>query len=251
MNDQVATAPGGPAADLGPLFGLVRAECDLAVKATNALSAYVDTGGKEAAERVRALEREADSVRASGSAALRNQFASSPLREDVHRALNRMHEIVHYAATSIREMEVLKVHKDEHLRTMAAQIRTGTMALERGFSKLAQGTTDVTAEVEAARESERDAEEAYRAALGVLFDPRAFIHALDTREHSADTQFLGTYLRRGHEDRHGAAATALAHVVDMFRKREILRHLSNAADRVLYASDILDELAADTAEEMG
>jgi hypothetical protein len=40
-------------------------------------------------------------------------------------------------------------------------------------------------------------------------------------------------------------------VVEIFRRREVLRHLSNAADRVLSASDILDETAANAAGTAG
>jgi hypothetical protein len=49
------------------------------------------------------------------------------------------------------------------------------------------------------------------------------------------------------QTRHGAAVKALAFVVDLFLRREILRHLSNAADRVLDASDALHESATRTA----
>ena len=45
-------------------------------------------------------------------------------------------------------------------------------------------------------------------------------------------KFMGHYLS-AKADRHGAATKALVYVADIFRRREILRHLSNAADRVL------------------
>jgi len=244
MNETILAMPTHATPSLKQLFGLVAAECDLAVQATNALAGFLDTGNKDAAETVRNLERQADSARAAGTSTLRSQFADSPLREDISRAINRVHEIVHYASTSVRELELLGVEPDEHLRNMAVQLRTGARAVEKGFSRLADGVKDVTMEVEQARKSERDAEEAYRQALAKLFDPRAFIRMLDDIEHKADTRFLGHYLRE-QQNQHGAAARGLAHVVDIFRKREVLRHMSNAADRVLYASDILGEIAAE------
>lgn len=251
MDQQQVNLPRCGVPDSKPLFQLVTAQCDIAVRAINALGAFLDTGGKEAAEMVRNLDREANGIRSSGFAALRARFATSPLREDVYRAINRVHEITHYAATTIREMEVLGTVPDANLPLMAVYLRTGALSLQSGFAKLARGDTDVTEEVEVARKSERDVEEAYRLALAKLFDPGAFVNALDVWERRSDTRYLGHALRHGEQDRHGAAAQALAYTVDIFRRREVLRHLSNAADRVLSASDILDETAADAAGLVG
>lgn len=48
-------------------------------------------------------------------------------------------------------------------------------------------------------------------------------------------------------NRHGAAAMAPALVADMFRRREILRQLSKAADRTLLTGNSLQEIAAKSA----
>jgi hypothetical protein len=49
------------------------------------------------------------------------------------------------------------------------------------------------------------------------------------------------------QTRHGAAAKALGVVVNLFLRREILRHRSNVADRVLDPSGALHEIATRTA----
>lgn len=251
MEQHQATVPGDGVASRVRLFGLVIAQCDMSVRTLNALAAFLGTGGNEAAELVRSLDREANRVRVAGITALRGEFATSPLREDVYRAINRVYEITHYAATTIREMEILGAVPDEHLRVIAGHLLRGALSLQAGFAKLARGGTDVTPDVEEARTSERDAEEVYRLALSKLFDPGTFVNALDAWEQRSDTQYLGHTLRRVEQDRHGAAARALGYVVEIFRRREVLRHLSNAADRVLSASDILDETAAEVAGTAG
>lgn len=225
------------------LLELVREQCDLAVRATEVLSDYLENQGEDAAEQIRRCEREADSLRSNSFETVRRKFFKSPLREEVHRAINSIIAIIHHAQTTVREMEALDLSPDRHLKQMSTLIQAGALSLQAGYKKLAAGSQDVEENVEAARQTERDTEEAYRSALADLFDARSFMAALDSREHHSDTKFLGRYLAE-RQDHHGAAAKALAFVVDLFRRREILGHLSSTAYRVLLASDALHEVAA-------
>lgn len=139
-------------------------------------------------------------------------------------------------------MDMLHVGKDEHLEQLGALIKIGTRSLRDGYARHADGVTDVEESVETARRTERNAEDTYRSALTDLFDPGSFIEFLDAREWHSDTKFLGHY-RKGKSDHNGAAAKTLAYVANIFRRREILRHLSNTADQVLHAGSVLDEFS--------
>ena len=224
------------------VFELINMHCELAVIATNALALYLSTSNKAAAEQVRDTEVESQQRRSDSLAILRKKFPSSPLRGQTHLAIKSIVEIVHYTHTTIREMDILRVGKDEHLEQLGALIKTGTRSLCDGYAQLTGGVTDVDEKVETTRQIEQDAEETYRSALSNLFNPGSFIEFLDAVELDSHTKFLGHYLQEK-ADHNAAAAKSLAYVANIFRRREILRHLSNTADRVLHAGNVLDEFS--------
>lgn len=243
MKQQANTESNIGTLDASNLFELIGKQCDLAVRATDGLSGFLETGVEETAEQVRSLEQNAERQRSNSLSILRSKFPYSPLREETHRAINSVIEIIHYAHTTVREMTVLQLSPDRRMKVMGDLIRSGTLSLQDGYARLSAGVADVEDSVEATRQAERNIEEAYRNGLTSLFDTRQFIEVLNSHEHRSDTHFLGNYLE-GQGNLHGAAAKALAYVVDIFRRREILRHLSNTADRVFYAGNVLHEFAA-------
>ncbi|MCP5409388.1 MAG: hypothetical protein H6963_08860 [Chromatiaceae bacterium] len=224
------------------IFELIGSQCDLAVRATDALAVYLSKGNREAADLVGEIGLEAELQRSGNLDVLRREFSDSPLREGVHSAINSIVEIIHYVRTTTREMDMLRVGKDAHLEQLGALIKSGVNSLASGYSHLAAGETDVDECVEETRKAEREAGEIYRSALSELFNIESFHEALDAKEMHFEHKFMGHYLS-AKADRHGAATKALVYVADIFRRREILRHLSNAADRVLIAGNVLHEVA--------
>lgn len=246
MKEQKQPGGSGDGQEVSNVFELIGVLCNLSVRATDALALYLSSGDMAAADQVREIGYESERQRSNSLDILRWQFTDSPLREATHSAINSIVEIIHYTRTTVREMDMLRVTRDEHMERLGTLIVTGVRSISDGYARLAIGETDVEDNVETARRSEWDAGDEYRKALSELFNPEYFIKVLDSKELPSDGRFLGYYLQ-GKPDRHGAAATALAYIVDIFRRREVLRHLSNAADRVLHAGNVLHELATQAA----
>jgi uncharacterized protein Yka (UPF0111/DUF47 family) len=230
------------------LLELVCRQCELATKTMDALMEYMESTGKESSETIHQYERKAEKLRSDSFEEIRKKYADSTLREDINRAIKGITEIIRYARTTIREMEVLNLHPNHHQKQMALLIRIGTQKLQDGYEKLASGSTDIEEEVATARKAERDTEETYRNALADLFDAHSLSNTLVAHEYQSDIESNGHFLETS-ESYHGTAAASLAFVVQLFKNREVLRHLSNAADRVLYASDTLHEIAENIVSE--
>lgn len=144
-------------------------------------------------------------------------------REDIYRAISSIDHIVNYAKTTTREIEVLKVTPDKYMLELAVLLKEGAYALQRGYLKLAENPNQADADAQAARKAERSSEKVYRRALGELFREKGYIKILG--EHEADT-----------------TATAINLVIEIFKRREVYRHLSNASDRLAGAGEVLHDI---------
>jgi uncharacterized protein Yka (UPF0111/DUF47 family) len=134
-----------------------------------------------------------------------NESFSTPIdREDLYRAIMDLDEVVNYCKTTVSEMEVLALAPDKRCLEMAMHIKLGTDELALGFSRLAKEPAAAAANADAARKAERRVEKNYRRAIAELFVGDDYIH--------------------------------------MFKRREIYRHLSNAADRMSNCANTLHDI---------
>ncbi|MCB1753834.1 MAG: hypothetical protein KDI74_19170, partial [Gammaproteobacteria bacterium] len=62
------------------IFELIGSQCDLAVRATDALAVYLSKGNREAADLVGEIGLEAELQRSGNLDVLRREFSDSPLR---------------------------------------------------------------------------------------------------------------------------------------------------------------------------
>ena len=106
--------------------------------------------------------------------------------------------------TTVNEMDVLGVVPDKHCLEMAMHIKIGVDALAAGYSRLGSRPEEAAADADAARKAERKVEKAYRRAIADLFQGEDYIN--------------------------------------MFKRREIYRHLSNAADRLANCANTLHDI---------
>ncbi len=201
---------------------LLNDQCDLAVVATAKLKEFMQDGDPELAKAVRALEHEGDKLKARNLDVLNRSFATSFDRDDIDRAIRSIDEIMNYAKTTVREVEALRVVPDVAMAEMAALIHEGTESLRRGYALLGHNAEAAEAEATAAHKAERSTEKIYRRALSELFD---------------GDRLTAVVLDAGAE----GTVVAMREVVRIFRRREVYRHLSNAADRVAIAGDFLHD----------
>ncbi len=149
-------------------------------------------------------EHEQDEMKVKNLQLLNEAFATPMDREDIYRAIVDLDEVVNYCKTTIREMDMLAVKPDMLTLELAMHIKEGAEALAAGFAKLAAQPEEAAIEASRARKAERNAEKSYRRALAALFQGDDYIN--------------------------------------MFKRREIYRHLSNAADRIAATAFTLQDI---------
>jgi len=209
-------------------YALINEQCDITCKAMSTFAEFMKNGDMEIGNQVRAMEKEADAYKAKEMEILGQAFATPMDREDIYRAVTSIDEIVNYAKTTVREMEALGIKPDDYMAQMAQLISDGTEALRAGWRKLSTHPADADVDAQAARKAERNVEKLYRQALAELFRADAHIEALTNKTANAE-------------------ANAMAYVIDIFKRREMYRHLSNAADRLESSAEVLHDILVQVA----
>ena len=165
---------------------------------------FMETGDARTGEMVRNDEHEADKIKMHNIHALNEAFSTPIDREDIYRAIMDMDNIVDYCKSTVNEMEVLGLKPDKYSLEFSLHIKEGVNALTSGFAKLKTNPAAAAADAGTARYAERVIEKTYRRAIAELFQGDDF------RE--------------------------------IFRRREIYRHLSNAADRMAHCANTLHDI---------
>jgi len=165
---------------------------------------YMKHGDPAIAESLKENVHQADLLKVRNLHELNDAFSTPIDREDIYRAIMALDDIVMYCKTTVHEMDVRGVTPDRFMRDISLRIKEGVDALANGFAKL--GTTPATAALDAdiARKAERHAEKLYRFALPELFEGDDYIN--------------------------------------MFKRREIYRHLTNAAEHMAQCANTLHDI---------
>ncbi len=185
-------------------FTLLTEQCQHVAHTAGLLVEFMETGDQNIGQLIRQDEHEADRVKIRNLHTLNEAFSTPIDREDLYRAIIDLDEIVNYCKTTVSEMEVLGLAPDKHCLEMAMHIKLGTDALTQGYARLAKEPAAAAADADAARKAERRVEKNYRRAIAELFVGDDYIH--------------------------------------MFKRREIYRHLSNAADRMANCANTLHDI---------
>lgn len=204
-------------------FELLKEQSEVSVASMKQLVAYMDTGDPAVGLEIKALDRRATQVKEHSMDALNAAFSTPMDREELYRAIATIHRIATYAHTTVREMDVLRVAPDEWTRAMANLLHDGAIALDEGYAVLEKDPAAAQAKADRARVAERRVEKQYRLALAELFSPG--------RDHRHLEKLSGPT---------GPEAYLL--VMEVFKRREVYRHLSNAGDRVARAGDTLHDI---------
>ena len=185
-------------------FAMLAEEAQQVAHGTGLLVEFMQSGDPEIGRQIKQEEHEADRTKVRNLHALNEAFSTPIDREDLYRAIIELDEIANYCKTTVYEMDELGLKPDKYCLEMAMHIKLGTDALAHGFSKLAKEPARAEADANAARKAERKVEKSYRLALGQLFQGDDYLH--------------------------------------MFKRREIYRHLSNAADRMANCANTLHDI---------
>lgn len=185
-------------------FTLLTDQCQQVARTAGLLVEFMESGDPATGQMIRRDEHEADKIKVHNLHTLNEAFSTPIDREDLYRAIIDLDEVVNYCKTTVSEMDVLGLTPDKHCLEMAMHIKLGSDALALGFSRLAKTPREAAADADAARKAERKVEKAYRRAIAELFQGDDYIH--------------------------------------MFKRREIYRHLSNAADRMANCANTLHDI---------
>jgi uncharacterized protein Yka (UPF0111/DUF47 family) len=203
---------------------LVTEQCRLLEKTLEALDAYLDEGRGEHAQTVRRRVDEAHALGQRNLDLLHRSFVTRIDREDIYMLITRVDHVFDYATTSVRELELLDVAADRWMSAMVMQLRKGAEALTEGFERFRVSPAESEPLAALARRAERDIESLYRKALAELFAGEAY-----------QDIFGQSSSPSGRE--------CVEFIVDRIKRREVYRHLSNAADRLARVGETLHDLS--------
>jgi uncharacterized protein Yka (UPF0111/DUF47 family) len=165
---------------------------------------YMETGDSRIGEMVRNDEHEADKIKIHNIHVLNEAFSTPIDREDIYRAIMDLDDIVDYCKSTVNEMETLGLKPNKYSLEFSLHLKEGVDALTNGFVKLKSDPAAAAADAAVARKAERVVEKTYRRAIAELFQGDDY--------------------------------------KEIFRRREIYRHLSNAADRMAHCANTLHDI---------
>jgi predicted phosphate transport protein (TIGR00153 family) len=160
---------------------------------------------EKAIDQMRAKEIEADEVRRILIDELHNTFITPLDREDIFMLSLYVDDILDYCYTTVEEMQLLRIDADEHLMDMVKLTREATEEIEMAFNTIFSNPRVSGEHAKRAKKIENEVEHLYRVAIGDLF----------------------------------TKAKDFGPLMEMLRRREVYRHVSNMADQADKAADIL------------
>jgi len=170
-----------------------------------ALQAYFKKQSAKKSSIARQIEKDADEVRRILVHELLNTFVTPIDREDLFALSRSLDNFVDYIYTTIEELEIFEMQASEDVSEIASLLLEMAIELHLAMQRLLDHPGVATEHARRVKSLENQIEDAYRRRLAELFS--------------------------GPEDVH--------HVMEMLKAREVLRHLSNAADQGDMAADII------------
>jgi len=171
----------------------------------------ITSDGRDSGEKRHNMRLKLKKTEESGDKARRelinaiNSSLVTPLeRQDLFSLSNVLDDILDYALNTADEMIIYEVYPDYYLTKMVEKLIRGVSYLEGAVEDLFRNKHISNSSIVKAKSMENEIEETYHEALALLFSGEDFKH--------------------------------------MFKMREVLRHISNAADRIADAADIMGNI---------
>lgn len=187
---------------------LLGQQADKTREGLEALEGFVKTMDADQSRRVERIEKEADELRRILIDELNRSFITPIDREDLFTLSRTIDDVLDYGYSTVDEMMMFGVQPTELMRKMVTILREAAEELHLGVLQLRDRPQVALAHATRAKALENRAESLYREAINELFQEPKTV-----------------------ED-----------VMWMLKKREIYRHLSNAADRGDEAANIISDI---------
>ena len=203
---------------------LLKDQCVNLEASVAALGAYLRQGDLTLARTVRDRVREGHALRDRNLALLYKSFVTPIDREDIYTLCMSIDHILDYVKNTVREVEILEVESDQWMLGMVEQLGQGAASLTRGLELFRTGHASDVPDAVITRHLERHVEKLYRRALEDMFRGAEYQSLVNAEEQPS-------------------AVTCLKFVISRIKRREVYRHLSNAADRLAHAGEALRDIS--------
>ncbi|MDK2794159.1 MAG: uncharacterized protein PWP75_788 [Caldanaerobacter sp.] len=185
-------------------YKLLQEQSKLTLQGVTALERYMFTGSEEDGKEVTRLEKLADRKREELIKELDRTFITPFDREDIFNLSKAIDDILDYSDSTVEEMEIYGLEPTPELREIVEVIRISTQLIHESVCNLNKNRKEGMKQALQAKKYENRVENLYRKNLAKLFE-------------GDDIKYI-------------------------LKMREIFRHLSNCADRIDLAGDILGHI---------
>lgn len=187
---------------------LIEQQAEITYNGLQVLEKYLANPNPDLAEQVSLKESEADEVRRILIDELNRTFVTPFDREDIFALSRSIDDVLDYAYTTVNEMVVLNVTPTPFMQRISSLLKDAAYEIYLAVQRLPKHPAVAIDHAQRAKALENRVEAVYREAIADLFT--------------------------GAED--------IKHVVAMLKKREVYRHLSNAADRGDEAANVISDI---------
>jgi uncharacterized protein Yka (UPF0111/DUF47 family) len=168
-----------------PNFFALLAEQSAVVGATAGLLVeYMGSSSPEVAKKISDAEYDGDRIKIQNLTLLNEAFSTPIDREDLHRAIINLDEIINSCKTIVVEMDadLLGVKADKHCIEMAAYLKEGAEAIALGYGRLGSDPKAGRADADKAEKAVKKFTRSYRRALAELFQDNDFHNIFRRKE---------------------------------------------------------------------
>jgi uncharacterized protein Yka (UPF0111/DUF47 family) len=205
-------------------YGMLEEQADNLRATLAALSDYLDGRDGDLADRINNLVDQGHVLRDNNLQQLYRSFITPIDREDVYTLSMALDHILDYIKNTVREVETLQLGADKRMQLMAKELEEGAASLSLGLARFRAGQAEDVARTVNTREAERRIEDLYREALEEMFQGEEYLQLAESTE-PPDVRAV------------------LDFVVTRIKRREVYRHLSNAADRLARTGEALRDIS--------
>jgi uncharacterized protein len=172
------------------------------------LKLYMQNGDNSIPKNIDVKEKEGDEIRRILIDEINRTFSTPIDREDIFALSRAIDDILDYANTAIDEMNMLNIKSNDYLIKMSELIELACINIYQAINMMLTHPRISTTHVIKVKEIENRLENLYRSALSDLFvSPKDFDE-----------------------------------IINILKKRELYRHLSNAVDRCDEAANIIGDI---------
>ncbi len=182
-------------------YKLLEEQADYIVKSVRSLKSYAETLDNTYALEVKEIEKKADDKRGELIQELNRTFITPFDREDIYTLSKALDDILDYFKTTVNEMEVYKVDFSADLLEFIQMLEQGSGEIQDAVHSLRRDALKSAKSAIKAKKCENKVEEIYRKSIAQLLE-----------------------------------GDNVKYIIKM---REVYRHLSNCADRIDEAADII------------